>query len=134
MWFTFKKIPYIKNIDLYFLWDERDNKENSYTPGIRIYGKRGSLDYEINFTFQYERKYINNLNIINNKKLNRNAQAIYLDIGNIFNNPFKFKIALQYNYASGDDDPNDTTYHTFDQLYACIHGKYDGFFCLAEYA
>lgn len=117
-WFTFKEILFIKNIDIYFLFDNRDDKENSYTPGIRIYGKRGSLDYDINFTLQFGKKYINN------KKLNRNAQAFYFDISNTFKNPFKLKTGLQYNYASGDDNPNDNTYHTFDQLYGCVHGKY----------
>ncbi len=49
----------------------------------------------------------------------------------MFDVPQRPRVALQYNYASGDDDPTDHSYKTFDQLYGCVHGKYGlmDFFC-----
>ena len=118
MWLTFKKVSFIGNIDTYLLFDDRDNKDNSYTPGIRVYGKKGAWDYDANLSLQFGRKHVNG------EKLERHAWAFYLDSGYTFLDPIKGRIAIQYNYACGDGDPNDHSYHTFDQLYACVHGKY----------
>ncbi len=122
IWLTLKRL-YIGNIDLYVLYDDRDSskkgkEDDSYTPGIRIYGKKGSFDYDVNLSLQFGRKHIGG------EKLERHAWAFYADFGYTFYEPFKTRIALQYNFASGDGDPNDHSYHTFDQLYACVHGKY----------
>ncbi len=118
LWITFKDIPVAGKIETYTLINDDDNGSDSVTPGIRIYGKRGSFDYDINLTLQFGHKYING------EKLERHAQAFYFDSGYTFDMPQKPRIALQYNYASGDDNPNDHSYHTFDQLYGCVHGKY----------
>lgn len=118
LWITFKDIPMAGKIETYTLINDDDNGSDSVTPGIRIYGKRGSFDYDINLTLQFGHKYING------EKLERHAQAFYFDSGYTFDMPQKPRIALQYNYASGDDNPNDHSYHTFDQLYGCVHGKY----------
>ena len=118
MWLTFKKVSFLGNIDTYLLFDDRDNKDNSYTPGLRVYGKKGLWDYDTNLSLQFGRKHIRG------EKLERHAWAFYVDTGYTFYNPIKARVAFQYNYASGDGDPNDHSYHTFDQLYACVHGKY----------
>jgi len=122
IWLTLKKLP-IGNLDLYMLYDDRDGskkgkEDDSYTPGIRIYGKKGAFDYDMNLSLQFGRKHIGG------EKLERHAWAFYVDTGYTFFKPFKIRVAAQYNFASGDGDPNDHSYHTFDQLYACVHGKY----------
>lgn len=119
VWFTLKNIfSCIQNTELYFLFDDRDNKDNSYTPGIRIYSKVGKWNYDVNLTLQFGRKHIRGI------KLERHPWAFYFDTGYTFYKPIRSRLALQYNFASGDGDPNDHSYHTFDQLYACVHGKY----------
>ena len=122
VWFTIKRLPF-GNLDLYMLYDDRDGskkgKENdSYTPGIRLYGKRGSFDYDMNLSLQFGRKHIGG------EKLERHAWAFYLDLGYTFLKPFRIRTAIQYNFASGDGNPNDHSYHTFEDLYGCTHGKY----------
>ncbi len=118
VWITLKDIPLVQKIEPYILINDDDNGNDSTTPGIRIYGKRGAFDYDINLTMQFGHKYVNG------EKLERHAQAFYMDMGYTFDLFQKSRIALQYNYASGDDDPGDQSYDTFDQLYGCVHGKY----------
>ncbi len=118
VWLTFKNIPFIQKIEPYILINNDNNRNDSITPGIRVYGKNGAFDYDINLTTQFGHKYVNG------KKLKRHAHAFYLDMGYTFGIPQKPRIGLQYNYASGDDNPDDHSYNTFDQLYGCVHGKY----------
>lgn len=118
IWLTLKNIPIIQKVDSYVFVNEVNNGDNSITPGIRIYGKNGPVDYDVDFTIQLGKKYVNK------ERLERHAHAFYADVGYRFDIPQRLRIALQYNYASGDGDPNDHSYKTFDQLYGCVHGKY----------
>ncbi|RLC30720.1 MAG: hypothetical protein DRH37_04715 [Deltaproteobacteria bacterium] len=117
-WLTFKGLPLVQQIDTYLLINNDDNHDDSYTTGIRIYGKKGQLDYDTNLSLQYGGKHIAG------KRLDRRARAFYMDVGYMFDIPQRPRIAVQYNYASGDGDGSDGSYRSFDQLYGCVHGKY----------
>jgi len=58
-WLTLKNIPLVQKIDPYLLINNDDEKNDSYTSGIRIYGKKGALDYDANLTLQFGGKYVN---------------------------------------------------------------------------
>jgi len=113
-WLTSKEIYPRGNIETYGLYDDRDNGNNSYTFGLRAYGKAGGFDYDINGTLQF--------GTFNDQ--DRKAGAVYLEAGHTFGTEWKPRLGVEYNFASGDGDPNDDEYNTFDDLYACVHGRY----------
>jgi hypothetical protein len=113
-WLTSKEIYPKGNIETYGLYDDRDDGNDSYTFGLRAYGKAGGFDYDINGTLQFGTF----------NSLDRKAGATYLEAGYTFSTEWKPRLGVEYNFASGDGDPNDSKYNTFDDLYACVHGRY----------
>ena len=121
-WLTKWGVPIVRNLEFYGLYNDTDNGNDSYTFGFRVYGQRGRFDYDTNISLQFgnwRRKFG-----AKTVSATRRAQAFYIDLGYRFENPLPFRIAIQYNFASGDKDPRDHKYETFDQLYGCVHGKY----------
>ncbi|MDL1970887.1 MAG: alginate export family protein [Candidatus Desulfofervidaceae bacterium] len=117
-WFTYKNFPQAK-IDQYFLVnDKKGNDDVSYTLGLRLYKKKTPpFDFDISFVYQWG-------TFVGAQKLDRRAYAVHAEAGYKFIKTLKQRIGIEYNYASGDDDPNDDDYGTFDKLYGCDHGKY----------
>ncbi len=113
-WLTSKDIYPKGNIELYGLYDDRDDGNDSYTFGLRTYGKVGKFDYDVNGTLQF--------GTYNDE--DREAGAAYLEAGYTFGTEWKPRLGIEYNFASGDADPNDDEYNTFNDLYACVHGLY----------
>jgi len=53
------------------------------------------------------------------------AFAAHVDVSRAFDSArLKPKVTLEYNYASGDKDPNDSVVNTFNPLYQSTHGPY----------
>lgn len=90
--------------------------ENRVTPGIRIYGKHDSpkLAWEVEAAFQVGHKASDSIH----------AFAIAANIDwtmPLANAP---KIGLDFNYASGDPDPDDSLAQTFVPLYGTTHSPF----------
>jgi hypothetical protein len=115
VWVRLPRIYPQGDIETYGLYyDDRDNSNDIYTFGLRVYGKAGRFDYDINGTFQFGTF----------NKLDREAGAFYLEGGYTFSKVWKPRLGIEYNFASGDGDPNDDKHNTFDDLYATAHGRY----------
>ena len=108
---------------LYHL-DEGDSIRNQtrnrryFTPGMRFYIKPKAAQFD----FQLEA--IGQLGTVrsstaatNGTDLDHSAWYQHIDIGYTFDMPWKPRLALEYDYASGDEDPNDNKDQRFDTLY-----------------
>jgi hypothetical protein len=108
--------------DLYFLALRNNNKvanSNSnvgrrviYTPGTRVWGNVDNMDYEVELAGQFGK-------FAGDRVFAWMATA---GGGYTFDDfDWKPRVGLLYDYASGDDDPTDSTHGTFDQHYPLGH-------------
>jgi len=125
VYLSFKSIP-SSTLDSYFLIKlNRHEEENIgesgetgdlkvYTIGARLEGKRGSFDYEVEAAHQFGEHATDSIR----------AWAASFVAGYTFDSSIHPRIGLEYNIASGDSDPHDGKYETFDQLYPANHFMY----------
>ena len=107
---------------------ERDEKGRStrrrqlYTPGFRLYRKpaTGKFDYTIETAVQVGRSRAGS----SGGRLDHLAHFHHLEIGYRFDAPWSPRLVLQYDYASGDDDPNDSNNNRFDTLFGARRFDY----------
>lgn len=113
---------------LYHL-DEGDSINNPtrnrryFTPGVRFYSK----PKKAKFDFQLET--IGQLGTVrsstsSNSDLNHAAWFQHIDAGYTFDMPWTPRLAVEYDYASGDDNPNDNKDQRFDTLYGVRRGPF----------
>jgi hypothetical protein len=123
---TYKGIPR-HGIDAYFLAvDDTGNRRNPngrsgdkdvYTFGSRLWGKTAGFDYETELAGQFGHWAGDRLC----------AWSLALDGGYTFETvPLKPRIGAGFDWATGDEDAEDSTVQTFDQLFPLGH-KYLGF-------
>jgi hypothetical protein len=63
--------------------------------------------------------------VINGQRLNQLAYATHIEVGYTFTTQdLKPRLALGFDYASGDDNPNDKDHNTFVNLYPTNHKFY----------
>ena len=95
-----------------------------YTIGARIKSlpqKLGAWDYEAEVAGQFGRFKYNNTS----PSLSQGAFAAHAAGGYTWTRaPGTPRLMLEYNYASGDSDPNDGKHGTFDNLFPSNHGLY----------
>jgi len=113
------------NAELYlYHLDEGDRKRNPtanrryFTPGMRFYMKpaKGKFDFQTETIGQFGT--VRSSTAANNStNLDHSAWYQHLDIGYTFDIPWSPRLALEYDYASGDHDPNDRKDQRFDTLY-----------------
>lgn len=118
VWFTAKELYPGGNIDAYAILDNQDNDVDIYTYGIRGYGKIGSFNYDINGNIQLGHA------LKGGNLQDRLAYAAYVDAWYTFNTDFKPSLGVEYFLATGDSNPTEGKYKTFDQLYATPHYDY----------
>jgi alginate export protein len=87
-----------------------------YTPGIRLYRKpaKNKFDYQIESIFQFGESRSSTTSTID---LDHFAYFHHFEVGYSFDAAWSPQLLLQYDYASGDDDPNDGENNRFDTLY-----------------
>jgi hypothetical protein len=117
-WFTAKEAFSGGNIDFYTIIDNSDSGDDIYIYGIRGYGKVKGFNYDINGTLELGDK------IVGTDSLDRVAWAAYIDAWYAFDTELKPTLGIEYFVASGDDDPYDNDFNTFDQLYGTPHYDY----------
>jgi hypothetical protein len=113
------------NAELYlYHLDEGDRKRNPtanrryFTPGMRFYMKpaKGKFDFQTETIGQFGT--VRSSTAANNgTDLDHSAWYQHLDIGYTSDIPWSPRLALEYDYASGDHDPNDRKNQRFDTLY-----------------
>ena len=108
---------------LYHL-DESDSPKNQtrnrryFTPGFRIYRKpvSGAVDFQFETMGQFGTVRATT-DKTDNKSLNHTAWSQHVDVGYTFDTPWMPRLALEYDYASGDSHPTDGKDERFDPLY-----------------
>lgn len=121
-----------RNVDEHPLSEVNDKKgeypaaspRDIYTVGARVKslpGKLGGWDYEVEGAGQFGRYKSSNTS----PSLDQRAFAVHAAGGYTFTDLFGTpRVSLEYNYASGDSNPNDGTHGTFDNLFPSNHGLY----------
>lgn len=115
----YQKNKDLPKIEFYFLPQRISNsttKSTRYTAGARLQGKvPGDILYDIELPYQFGKE--------NHKSIK--AYAFHADLSRAFQtvlwNP---KVVFEYNQASGDKNPNDSTNNTFIPLYQSTHDPY----------
>ncbi|WP_371927269.1 alginate export family protein [Methylomonas subterranea] len=113
------------NSDVYlYHLDEGDSQRNRtrnrryFTPGLRFYLKprKGQFDFQTETIAQFG-TVRSSTAASNGRDLDHEAWYQHLDVGYTFDLAWSPRLALEYDYASGDHDPNDNKDQRFDTLY-----------------
>ncbi len=108
----------LANIELYWILRDNDNAgdQEIHTFGTRFEGKHRQWDYDGEFAYQFGDWA---------DRIDHNAFAVHLGSGYTFTQiKSKPRIGIQYNFATGDDDPRDNDHETFDNLFPTNHLHY----------
>ena len=87
-----------------------------FTPGFRFFRQPAParFDYQHETAFQFGHS---RASTSSNKTLDHYAHFHHLTLGYTFDLPWSPRVVAQYDYASGDNNPNDSTNNRFDTLY-----------------
>ncbi|NNL64871.1 MAG: alginate export family protein, partial [Myxococcales bacterium] len=87
-----------------------------YSPGLRLLRKpaRGRFDYQLESVVQLGRSRAGATSTVD---LDHRAHFHHVEVGYSFDAPWSPRVALQYDHASGDEDPNDRKNERFDTLF-----------------
>jgi hypothetical protein len=118
------KLPWGDQLEVYFLGlNEEDitgvlstRDRDLYTPGLRLYKEpnKNQFDYQLESIFQFGESRVSTTSTVDKDHL---AYFHHAEIGYSFATRWSPRLMLQYDYASGDDDPNDNDNNRFDTLY-----------------
>lgn len=114
--------------------DRRTRDRDIYTTGFRVFREAvvGRFDYQLEAAFQFGNLRASALST-DTEDLDHFAQFVHAEIGYTFNAPWKPQLLFQYDYGSGDDNPNDGENERFDTLFGArrfdfgptsIHGPF----------
>ncbi len=87
-----------------------------YTFGVRLWRESeiNRFDYQLETVFQTGNSRTSNAS---HETLQHNAHFHHVELGYSFDLPWSPRLLVQYDYASGDDNPNDNHNNRFDTLY-----------------
>jgi Alginate export len=89
-----------------------------YTPGFRLYRtkKKGRIDYEWESILQFGTSRATSA-ATDTRDLDHFAHFHHVEVGYSFSAPWSPRLIMAFDYASGDDDPNDGKNGRFDTLF-----------------
>jgi hypothetical protein len=92
------------------------NNRKLYTFGTRLWRNPtiNSFDYQLETVFQTGNSRTSKASP---ETLRHNAHFHHIELGYSFDLPWSPRVLVQYDYASGDDNPNDNHNNRFDTLY-----------------
>lgn len=115
---------------LYHL-DEGDSNRNQtanrryFTPGVRFYIKPKKAQFDFQSETIGQTGTVRSSTAANSStNLEHTAWFQHVDMGYTFNMPWSPRLALEYDYASGDKNPNDNKDQRFDTLYGVRRGDF----------
>lgn len=105
-----------------FHLDEEDRPEAAtadrklFTPGVRFFSRpaKGNFDFEVETVAQVGRSFSS---ATGTKRLDHQAWFQHVQAGYTFDAPWSPRFLAQYDYATGDSDPNDGKNGRFDTLF-----------------
>lgn len=130
--FSIKKLPLnsIAELYLYYLNEEdtadtRTKNRKLFTPGFRWFKKAEpkQFDFEIEVVVQSGTSYAT-ASATDQNRLDHFAYFGHLALGYSFDLPWQPQLILQYDYASGDRNPNDGNNNRFETLYGARRFEY----------
>jgi len=88
-----------------------------FTPGTRFYIKpaKAAIDFQLETIGQFGTVQATTAN--NSQNLSHTAWYQHVDVGYTIDMPWSPRLAFEYDYASGDQNPNDNKDQRFDTLY-----------------
>ncbi len=104
-------------------WQHQTQNRQIVTFGSRLFRPRasGQLDFDIEGGVQTGEARAS-ASPLDRRDLDVFASYLHAELGRLFALPWSPRLSLQYDYASGDDDPNDGDYGRFDGLYGPVRG------------
>ncbi len=95
--------------------DRQTKRRDLFTPGFRIFRrpKAGHFDHQVETALQFGKSRAQTTG----PRLDHFAHFHHAEVGYTFDTRWTPRIALQYDYASGDDDPTDGDNNRFDTLF-----------------
>lgn len=125
-------LPWKINAEAYlYHLDEGDSRLNQtrnrryFTPGMRFYIKPTKAEFDFSYEgigqFGTVRA---DTNARTGKNLSHTAWYQHIDAGYTFDVPWQPRFAFEYDYASGDKNPNDGKDERFDTLYGARRFEY----------
>jgi len=123
--FSMKNLPLNSTAELYGYYLSEDDTEQTrtknrklFTPGGRWVksAKPNQFNFEMEAVLQTGTSHATN-NASDQQHLNHFAYFGHLALGYSFDAPWQPQLTLQYDYASGDKDPNDNQNNRFETLY-----------------
>ena len=123
LYFSSFVLPWGNSGEVYLFGLEEDDTprrstsdRDIYTIGFRLFEKasKAKFDYEIESVFQFGESRRSRTSTID---LDHEAFFQHVEVGYTFNHPWSPRVILQYDYASGDSDPNDNENNRFDTLF-----------------
>lgn len=106
-------------------WDREEKltkDRHVLAPGFRIHRKKGRGRWDMDLEFALRRGQMREGNTLASKKLDVEAHMLHIEAGYTFDHPWNPRINLEYDLASGDDDPNDDVYGRYDRFYGTRRG------------
>lgn len=90
---------------------------NLFTPGVRFYKSKssGAIDFDFETTLQVGDAALSTA--ADAERLNTIAHFHHVQLGYTFENSWNTRVAVQYDFASGDRDPDDSRNGRFDTLF-----------------
>jgi len=110
-------------LEPYWLWfDQDDNRpapiqRDLHTFGLHAFGQWGensAWDYDLSLASQWGRT----------QGQNHRAWAAHVEVGRTFSGAWKPRLALWFNYASGDKNAADGSHERFDPLFGATYAFY----------
>lgn len=123
--FSIKNLPLLSTGELYVYYLNEEDTEQTPTknrklvsPGFRWvkFAQPGKFDFEMEAVVQSGTSHATAA-AIDQKTLNHFAYFGHFSLGYSFNAPWQPQLIFQYDYASGDRDPNDSNNNRFETLY-----------------
>ena len=99
--------------------DSRPTPNRNYvTPGFRVFrpAEPGRWDVDVEAALRYGTRRATALPT-DTEDLDVFASMLYASVGYTFDAPWSPRLALQYYWASGDEDPNDSSFGQFERLF-----------------
>ncbi len=108
---------------------ERDTNDRNtanrelYTLGFRTLKKPKTTewDYEVEYGYQFGERRATTASTDTND-INVRAQTLHAEIGYQFDAPWTPRLAFEFDYATGDDNPNDNRFGSYDRLFGARRG------------
>lgn len=110
--------------DIYWIYRDNDESEREiHTVGTRIVGAAGGVDWNLEGALQWGSSTDTVApDSASDRYLNHKAFATHAELGYTWSTqPIEPRIAAGYDFATGDEDPNDSENNTFDNLFPTNH-------------